>query len=126
VPALPVADVERIASLLQRHGLTVKTSSIHVNAWFGDHDKLTMTRRLLHDEFGIDVDAERDRLAFVGDSPNDEPMFAFFPNSFAVANIAAFADQLRHMPAYVTAGAEGRGFAEFAQRLLAARGIPVP
>jgi HAD superfamily hydrolase (TIGR01484 family) len=126
VPALPVADVERIASLLQRHGLTVKTSSIHVNAWFGDHDKLTMTRRLLHEQFGIDVDAERDRLAFVGDSPNDEPMFAFFPNSFAVANIAAFADQLRHMPAYVTAGAEGRGFAEFAQRLLAARGIPVP
>jgi HAD superfamily hydrolase (TIGR01484 family) len=126
VPALPAAEVERIASLLERHGLTVKTSSIHVNAWFGDHDKLTMTRLLLREQFGIDVDAERDRLAFVGDSPNDEPMFAFFPNSFAVANIAAFADQLTHKPAYVTNGAEGRGFTEFAQRLLAARGIRFP
>jgi len=121
VAALPDAEVQRIVGLLQHHGLTVKTSSIHVNAWFGEHDKLTMTRQLLREQFGIEVDAERDRLAFVGDSPNDEPMFAFFPNSFGVANIAAFADQLTHKPAYVMTGAEGRGFAEFVQRLLAAR-----
>jgi len=121
VAALPDAEVQRIVGLLQHHGLTVKTSSIHVNAWFGEHDKLTMTRQLLREQFGIEVDAERDRLAFVGDSPNDEPMFAFFPNSFGVANIAAFADQLTHKPAYVMTGAEGRGFAEFVQRLLTTR-----
>jgi len=121
VAALPVAEVQRIVGLLQHHGLTVKTSSIHVNAWFGGHDKLTMTRLLLREQFGIDVDTERDRLAFVGDSPNDEPMFAFFPNSFGVANIAVFADQLMHKPAHVMTGAEGRGFAEFVQRLLAVR-----
>jgi HAD superfamily hydrolase (TIGR01484 family) len=122
VPALPAAEVQRIVGLLERHGLTVKVSSIHVNAWFGGQDKRSMTRLLLREQFGIDVDAERERLAYVGDSPNDEPMFACFPNSFAVANIAAFLDQLTHRPAYVTAGAEGRGFAEFARRLLAARG----
>ena len=122
VPALAAAEVQRIVGVLERHGLTVKVSSIHVNAWFGEHDKRSMTRLLLREQFGIDVDAERERLAYVGDSPNDEPMFAFFPNSFAVANIAAFLDQLTHRPAYVTTGAEGRGFAEFAQRLLAARG----
>ena len=121
VAALAVAEVQRIVGLLKAHGLTVKTSSIHVNAWFGEYDKLTMTRLLLREQFGIDVDAERDRLAFVGDSPNDEPMFAFFPNSFGVANIAAFADQLTHKPAYVMTGAEGRGFAEFVQRLLTTR-----
>ncbi len=119
--ALPVTEVQRIVDLLRRHGLTVKVSSIHVNAWFGEHDKLTMTRLLLREQFGIDVDAQRERLAYVGDSPNDEPMFAFFPNSFAAANIAAFADQLMRKPAYVMSGAEGSGFTEFVRRLLAAR-----
>ena len=121
IDALPMADVQRIAGLLRRHGLTVKVSSIHVNAWFGEHDKLTMTRLLLREQFGIALDTERERLAYIGDSPNDEPMFAFFPNSFAVANIATFLDQLTHRPAYLTRGTEGHGFAEFVQRLLAAR-----
>lgn len=121
VAPLPPADVQRIVELLHGHGLTVKVSSIHVNAWFGRYDKLTMTRRLLQEQFGIDVAADREALAFVGDSPNDEPMFEFFPNSVAVANIAHFADSLQHKPAYVTRGAEGEGFAELARLLLAAR-----
>jgi HAD superfamily hydrolase (TIGR01484 family) len=121
VPALDAAAVQRIVELLQRHGLTVKVSSIHVNAWFGAYDKLTMTRRLLREEFGIDVEHDRDEVAFVGDSPNDEPMFAFFPNSIAVANIAAFADAIQHPPAYVTRAAEGAGFAELARLILARR-----
>lgn len=122
IAALPAAEVRRLVDILRRHGLTVKVSSIHVNAWFGEHDKLTMTRLLLREQFGIDVDAQRERLAYVGDSPNDEPMFAFFPHSFAVANVSAFIDEMTHKPAYVTAEAEGRGFAEFVRRLLAARG----
>jgi HAD superfamily hydrolase (TIGR01484 family) len=122
VDALPMAEVQRVAALLRRHGLTVKVSSIHVNAWFGEHDKLTMTRVLLREQFGIALDDERGQLAYVGDSPNDEPMFAFFPNSFAVANISTFLDQLKHKPAYVTVAAEGHGFTEFVRRLLVARG----
>jgi len=121
VPALAHAQVQRVADLLHGHGLTVKVSSIHVNAWFGAYDKLTMTRRLMREQFGIDLDGERDRLAFVGDSPNDEPMFRFFPNSIAVANIADFADAIEHPPAYVVRGAEGAGFAELARLMLARR-----
>jgi len=94
-----------------------------VNAWFGTHDKLWMTRRLMTEQFGVDLDAERERYAFIGDSPNDEPMFAYFPNSFAVANIAPFVDTLDHPPAHVIAEAEeGDGFVIFAERVLAARG----
>ncbi|MGZ8274255.1 MAG: HAD hydrolase family protein, partial [Burkholderiaceae bacterium] len=88
----------------------------------GTHDKLSMTRRLMREQFGVDLDAERDAFAFIGDSPNDEPMFAYFPNAFAVANIAPFVDALAHPPAYVISAAEeGRGFALFAERVLAAR-----
>jgi len=121
VPALDRTQVQRVVDLLQGHGLTVKVSSIHVNAWFGAYDKLTMTQRLMREQFDIDVQTERDRLAFVGDSPNDEPMFEFFPNSIAVANIADFVDSIAHRPAYVTRGAEGAGFAELARLILARR-----
>jgi hypothetical protein len=121
VPPLDSGRVQRIVDLLHARGLTVKVSSIHVNAWFGAYDKLSMTHRLMREQFGIDLDTERDRLAFVGDSPNDEPMFRFFPNSIAVANIADFAATIEHKPAYVTRRAEGDGFAELARLIVSRR-----
>jgi HAD superfamily hydrolase (TIGR01484 family) len=118
VPALPRADVDRIVQLMQARGLTAKVSSIHVNGWFGDYDKLSMTKRLFADTFTVDLDPERERFVFVGDSPNDAPMFAFFPNSVGVANIRAFADRIPTLPAYVTEREGGAGFAELAAFLL--------
>ena len=99
--------------------MTAKVSSIHVNGWFGAYDKLTMTRRLLAEAFAVDLDAERERFVFVGDSPNDAPMFAFFPNAVGVANIRAFADRIPTLPAYVTERCGGEGFAELVDFLLA-------
>ena len=99
--------------------MTAKVSSIHVNGWFGSYDKLAMTRTLLAEEFGIDLDAEREQFVFVGDSPNDAPMFAFFPHSVGVANVRAFADRIATPPEYVTQREAGAGFAELAAFLLA-------
>ena len=98
--------------------MTAKVSSIHVNGWFGDYDKLAMTRTLLAEAFGVDLDAERERFVFAGDSPNDAPMFAYFPNAVGVANVRAFADRIATLPAYVTVGEGGAGFAELARALL--------
>src|SRR5204863_4593068 len=53
VPALPLETAERIAVLMREAGLTAKVSSIHVNGWFGDYDKLAMSRRLFAERFGI-------------------------------------------------------------------------
>ena len=114
-------DVDRIVALMEAEGMTAKVSSIHVNGWFGSHDKLTMTRVLLSEVFGIDIDAERERFVFAGDSPNDAPMFAFFPNAVGVANVREFADGIATWPAYVTHGAAGAGFAELADFLIAGR-----
>src|SRR5438045_1188456 len=75
VAPLPLATAEAIRQALEAHGAQAKVSSIHVNAWFGKHDKLTMTRRFLAEVLGVDADRERRRIAFVGDSPNDMPMF---------------------------------------------------
>lgn len=59
----------------------------------------------------------------VGDSPNDESLFdpAQFPCSVGVANVAHYLPALSHQPAYVTASAEGAGFIELVDELIATR-----
>jgi HAD superfamily hydrolase (TIGR01484 family) len=122
VPPLPRESVQRIVDLMTRAGMTAKVSSIHVNGWFGRYDKLTMTRILMRERYGIDLDAARGDYVFVGDSPNDAPMFRYFPKSIGVANVREFSADIEHPPAYVTQGRGGDGFVELARRLLAAHG----
>jgi HAD superfamily hydrolase (TIGR01484 family) len=121
VPPLADDAVDRILAIMRSAGMTAKVSSIHVNGWFGAYDKLGMTKTLMHERFGVDLDAARECYAFVGDSPNDAPMFAYFPLSVGVANVRRLAARLDSAPAYVTAAESGTGFAELAARLLAAR-----
>ena len=118
VPRLPAEAVARIVACFEAAGARAKVSSIHVNGWFGDYDKLTMTRRLFRDCWQVDLDTVREECVFAGDSPNDQPMFAFFPHSVGVANVAAFAAQMSALPAYITEREGGHGFAELTQLLL--------
>ena len=118
VAPLPTAEVDRIVALMHSHGLTAKQSSIHVNGWFGDYDKLAMTRVFLREAFDCDLDSERERCVFVGDSPNDAPMFAFFPHAEGVANVRGFLGRIPSPPAYITHAEAGNGFAELAYFLL--------
>jgi HAD superfamily hydrolase (TIGR01484 family) len=121
VAPLPRESVDRIVALMTEAGMTAKVSSIHVNGWFGHYDKLTMTRILMQERYGIDLDQARADYVFVGDSPNDEPMFRYFPNAVGVVNVLDFADDLQHPPAFVTSERCGAGFVEVAQRILGAR-----
>jgi hypothetical protein len=118
VPRLPLDDAERIAALMRDAGLTAKVSSIHVNGWFGEYDKLAMTRTLFAEAFGIDLDAVNAEFAFAGDSPNDAPMFAYFAHSVGMANVARFMGHLAAEPKYVTQREAGAGFAELVRYLL--------
>ncbi len=119
VPPLPQSAVDEIVALMEAEGMSAKVSSIHVNGWFGSYDKLTMTRTLMAEVFGTDLAAERERFVFAGDSPNDAPMFAFFPNAVGVANVREFGDRIATPPTYVTRAEAGAGFAELAEFLLA-------
>jgi HAD superfamily hydrolase (TIGR01484 family) len=121
VPPLPMSAVEEIVRLMEAEGLTAKASSIHVNGWFGGYDKLSTSKRMLREEFGLDADAERERLVFAGDSPNDQPMFAFFPNAVGVANVRDMLPMMTSLPAWITPSRGAQGFAELAEALLAAR-----
>jgi hydroxymethylpyrimidine pyrophosphatase-like HAD family hydrolase len=121
VPSLPLTVAQAIADRFHIAGAEAKVSSIHVNAWFGKHDKLSMSLRLLADLYGWDVTAAKGRVAYCGDSPNDAPMFGFFPVGVGVANIGPLSHLMEHLPSYVTKAEGGQGFAEFAALLLAAR-----
>ena len=118
VPALPLEEAERIAGIMRQEGLCARISSIHVNGWFGDYDKLSTTRRLLAERWKVELPRDGARFVFAGDSPNDTPMFAFFEHSVGVANVARFAGWLAAEPRYVTRGAGGAGFAELVSHLL--------
>lgn len=121
VPRLARQDILKIKAMFEQAGATAKISSIHVNGWFGRYDKLTMTRRLLRDLKGIDIDRERHRVVFCGDSPNDAPMFAHFPHACGVANVKDYAGEMDFLPAYVTRRRGGEGFAELSKYLLQSR-----
>ena len=118
VPALGLAGAERIAALMREAGMTAKISSIHVNGWFGDYDKLGMTLTFARERLGIELDPSGEGVAFAGDSPNDAPMFAFFRNSVGVANVRRYEALLAARPAFITRGEAGTGFAELVTRLL--------
>ena len=118
VAPLSQSAIDRIVAMFHAAGAEAKVSSIHVNGWFGRYDKLAMSRRLLEREFACDDDAQRLHAAFIGDSPNDAPMFAHFPNSVGVANVRDWLDRLTVPPAYVTARPSGAGFVELVDHLL--------
>jgi HAD superfamily hydrolase (TIGR01484 family) len=120
VPRLADPAVDRIVAIMRAAGMTAKVSSIHVNGWFGDYDKLGMTRALMRERFAVDLDARRAEYVFVGDSPNDAPLFAYFPHSVGVANLRQFGGRVDAWPAYITRAAAGAGFAEVAERVLTA------
>ncbi|HMG60730.1 MAG TPA: HAD-IIB family hydrolase [Burkholderiales bacterium] len=118
VPPLALDAAERIAGLMRDAGLNAKISSIHVNGWFGGYDKLSTSRVLFSERFGLDLDRSNREFVFVGDSQNDAPMFAFFQNSVGVANVRRFEGRLAASPKYVTGAASGAGFVELAEHLL--------
>ncbi len=121
VGPLPPASVGRIVELFEAAGAVAKVSSIHVNGWFGAYDKRSMCDRLIVEELGASREALGMRAAFVGDSPNDAPMFGSFPCSIGVANLERYFDVIDAFPRWITRRRGGLGFRELADRLLAAR-----
>ena len=114
---LPAQHIAHAVHIMQSEGMTATVSSIHINGWYGSHNKWSGARWITQQLFGQSLDAVIGTWAFVGDSSNDQIMFEHFPHSIGVANIRRFADQLRHHPRYVTPSERGSGFSEVALAL---------
>ena len=122
VPPLDEGSVDRICRIARRNGAVCKVSSIHVNCWYGDYDKITCLRESLRRESGRSLDEMQEEVLFAGDSPNDEPAFREFRHSIGVANIRDFLHRLDHPPRYITGARGGEGFAEAVSIILRLRG----
>jgi HAD superfamily hydrolase (TIGR01484 family) len=118
IPRLSDKDIAEIVRCFEAAGARAKVSSIHVNGWFGAYDKLTMTAILFKEVFGVRLEDIQDQIIFIGDTPNDVPMFAYFRHSVGVANVMQFVGQMDRYPAWVTAKEGGYGFAEMVEILL--------
>lgn len=115
------AQIDKVVLAMRVAGMHATVSSIHVNGWFGDHNKLEGAHWIVRQLWNRELAAERHRWAFVGDSTNDALMFQYFEHSVGVANIARFVPHLSDLPSYVTRGERGAGFEEVARAILAAR-----
>ena len=122
---LSAEKIAQAIQIMQSEGMNATVSSIHINGWFGAHNKLSGARWIVRERFGRALDAEIDKWVYVGDSTNDQLMFAHFPHSIGVANIRRFEAQLAHKPRYITVGERGAGFAEVTTAIAEARNTPV-
>lgn len=120
VPAWPREEVDALVELCKAEGAHAKISSIHVNAWFGDYDKRRGMEHWLASGApgGVNPPRAQAEWLYVGDSPNDEPLFGWFENSVGVANLREFLDRIQSPPRWITRERSGAGFEEVAQRLI--------
>jgi HAD superfamily hydrolase (TIGR01484 family) len=114
---LPPEQIAQVVQIMQSEGLQATVSSIHINGWIGDHNKLQGAHWIVRELLRRDLSQEMQRWAYVGDSTNDQLMFEAFENSIGVANIVRFLPELEHLPRYVTSYERGSGFAEVVAQL---------
>ncbi|HLE00786.1 MAG TPA: HAD-IIB family hydrolase [Bdellovibrionota bacterium] len=126
VPTWNRNEIDELLALCRAEGANAKLSSIHVNTWFGNYDKRRGLEHWLKTGApGISAECKLawDELLFIGDSPNDESMFASFQYSVGVANLRQYLDRLAHPPRWITDSESGAGFSEMAAKMVASRQI---
>ena len=96
-----------IVKMCESEGAKAAISNIHVNIWFGDYNKEMMSLKVL-DGYSLDkLDA-----IYIGDSPNDSPMFDCFPLSVGVNSVTKYEKIIDNLPKYITDADGSEGFVE--------------
>lgn len=111
-------DVQKLMNECKKYGAQVKLSSIHVNTWFGKYDKWTCVQKVMKEVLKLSPKSDLNKVAYLGDSPNDEPFFKVMPFTVGVANVSKFLMKMKSHPKYIATYNSGRGFAEFSKILL--------
>lgn len=109
--------VQSVLARIHALGAYATASSIHINAWYGEHSKKLSSLQFLAEK-GLSFDDILKVSCYVGDSLNDQQMFETLPLSVGVANIEHYWQQLTHHPSKVMTQPGGFGFAEFVDKLI--------
>jgi len=120
VPPWPMDRMVELKKFVEEKGFKAKLSSIHLNVWYGEHEKAKGIELWLNSGMpGVGGKRlEQEEMIFIGDSPNDAPLFAYFENSVAVANIKKYLPDLPAFPSWITAKESGEGFCQFADKMI--------
>ncbi len=113
-----IADVVAKIHALGAHATA---SSIHINAWYGEHSKKATSLQFLAEK-GLSPQAILNQSCYVGDSMNDQLMFEALPKTVGVANIEKYWNKLSYHPKIVMSQPGGFGFTEFTKQLLDIKG----
>lgn len=117
-PGFCPADLQQMTEICQAQGWGFTYSAVQCHILPLNQNKAAGLSSVLRQ-----LQFTPDQILTVGDSPNDASLFdpSLFPCSAGVANVRAYLDQLRDAPTYITEAAEGAGFCELANLLLATR-----
>ena len=105
--------VKAIYDFCISNGANAAISNIHLNVWYGNYNKLDMSLKIL-DEWNL----REHECMYIGDSPNDSPMFNHFPFSVGVKSVLKYKDIMDHFPSYLTTGDSSEGFEELTNFIL--------
>tara|TARA_B100001094_G_scaffold212066_2_gene206010 strand:+ start:5371 stop:6132 length:762 start_codon:yes stop_codon:yes gene_type:complete len=111
--SMPMSKVQRIHNFCISKGANAAISNIHLNIWYGNYSKREMSNKLLN-SWNIDYD----ECIYIGDSPNDEPMFKEYPLSVGVKSIEKYVDIMANLPSYITKKDANQGFEELVDFIL--------
>ncbi len=121
VESVSQESIQKICRIIEDAEAEYKVSSIHINCWYGKYDKLTCFDRFIRDFTGSSIEDYQNKMIYIGDSPNDEPMFANLENGVAVANIRKYLYMLKDFPIYITDHEASDGFDELVEIILKKR-----
>lgn len=121
VEHLKKEDIQKICRIITEEGGTYKISDIHINCWYGSFNKITGVKKFIAEFYQTDFSQIIRKATYIGDSPNDEPIFRVFPLTIAVANIKDFIDEISYLPNYITHEESAYGFKEAVDTILKKR-----
>ena len=114
--SLPPNKVREIYDFCISRGANAAISNIHLNVWYGEYTKCDMALKIL-DNWNVKID----ECVYVGDSPNDSPMFKKFPISVGVKSVLDYSDFMKDYPSYVTEKDGNQGFEDLVDSILSTK-----
>ncbi|KAA9000706.1 HAD-IIB family hydrolase [Affinibrenneria salicis] len=111
-------QIESLLSSLKDAGLKATVNNLWVLGWFGDYDKLIMSRDILKKFYSLDEKSEQDTVFYSGDSENDAPMFEYFTHTLGMNTIRNHLTKISQLPTWISNGPGGDGFVEGVDKIL--------